>query len=61
MNLNTATIEELMTLPGIGEVRARAILDFREKNGNFQKVEDLLEVEGIKEGIFQKLESLIAV
>lgn len=61
VNLNTATIEELMTLPGIGEVRARAILDFREKNGNFQKVEDLLEVEGIKEGIFQKLESLIAV
>lgn len=61
VNLNTATIEELMTLPGIGEVRAQAILDFREKNGSFQKVEDLLEVEGIKEGIFQKLESLIAV
>lgn len=61
VNLNTATLEELMTLPGIGEVRARAILSFREKNGGFQKIEDLLEVDGIKEGIFKKLESLIVV
>lgn len=61
VNLNTATLEELMTLPGIGEVRARAILSFRDQKGGFQKIQDLLEVEGIKEGIFKKLESLIVV
>lgn len=61
VNLNTATMEELMTLPGIGEVRARSILAFRKENGSFRRIEDLLKVEGIKKGIFQKLESMIAV
>lgn len=61
INLNTATLEELMTLPGIGEKRAQAILNLREQKGSFQKIDDLMEAEGIKEGIFQKIKDLIKV
>lgn len=51
VNVNTAGLEELMTLPGIGEVRARAILDDREANGPFRYPEDLIRVKGIGEGV----------
>lgn len=61
VNLNQATLEELMSLPGIGEKRARAILTLREQKGGFQKIEDLLEAEGIKEGIFHKIKDLIKI
>jgi competence protein ComEA len=61
IDLNTATLEELMSLPGIGEKRAQAILALRQSKGSFQKTEDLMEVEGIKEGIFQKIKDLIKV
>lgn len=61
IDLNRATLEELMTLPGIGEKRAEAILDLRVQKGSFQTIEDLLEVEGIKEGIFNKIKDLIKV
>ncbi len=49
VNINTAGIEQLMTLEGIGESYAERIIEFREKNGPFQNLEDLLKVKGIGE------------
>ena len=53
VNLNIATLEELMTLDGIGQKVAERILDFRKKNGPFQKPEDLMMVKGVGEKIFE--------
>lgn len=61
VNLNTASKEELMTLNGIGDVRAQAILKYREEHGEFRSVEELMEVEGIKKGTFQKLKDQIKI
>lgn len=61
VNLNTATAEELMTLSGIGEAKAEAILRYREEHGGFQKVEELMEVEGIKEGVFHKIKEQVKI
>ena len=47
VNLNSATVQQLQTLPNIGEVRARAIVSFREARGPFTAVEDLIQVSGI--------------
>ena len=47
LNLNTATLMELETLPGVGPVLARRIVDFREKKGGFRRVEELLVIPGI--------------
>lgn len=55
INLNTADVYELQRLPGIGEKRAQAIVDYREENGPFQSVEDLTRVSGIGEGILAGL------
>ena len=56
ININTATIDQLMLLPGIGQVLAQNIIDHRNTHGNFQKPADLLLVEGIGE---QRLDSII--
>ena len=61
VNINTATKEELMTLNGIGESRAESILAYRQNNGSFQCIEDLMNVDGIKEGVFQKIKDSITV
>lgn len=61
INLNTADAEELMTLNGVGESRAKAILEYRSRNGAFQKIEDIMQIPGIKEGIFSKIKDQITV
>lgn len=61
VNINTADEEELCTLTGIGSGKARSIIDYRENNGNFQKIEDIMKVEGIKDGLFRKIRDSITV
>ncbi len=59
VSINRAGREELLTLPGIGETKADAILDYREKHGGFSSTEELMQVEGIKEGTYNKLKDKI--
>lgn len=61
VNINTAGEELLCTLPGVGSSRAKSIMSYREKNGEFQKIEDIMNVEGIKDGLFQKIKDSITV
>lgn len=61
VNLNRASMEELMTLPGIGETRAQAILDYRNTHGGFQSTEEIMNVSGIKEASFEKIKDRITV
>ena len=61
LNLNTATQEELAQLPGIGEELARRIVEYREANGAFESVEELMEVSGIGEGKFAGLDGRITI
>lgn len=61
VNINSASKEELMTLPGIGEVKAAAIIAYRESNGNFTSIEGILEVEGIKGKVYEKIQEHITV
>ncbi len=61
VDLNTAEKEELMTLPGVGVSRAEGIIAYREKNGGFSGIEDIMKVEGIKEGMFEKMKDKICV
>ena len=61
VNLNTATKEELMTLSGVGESRADSIIAYREENGRFQNTEELMQIRGIKEGLYNKIKDNITV
>lgn len=61
VNLNTATEAQLMTLPGIGEAKAESIISYREEHGNFSSVEDIMKIEGIKEGVYSKIKDSITV
>ena len=61
ININTATLEELKTLSGIGDAKANAIIEYRTKNGNFKSIEDLVNVSGISESLFSKIKENITV
>ena len=61
VNINTADVSQLMTLPGIGQTRAEAIEAYRRQHGNFRTIEEIMKVDGIKEGIFQKIREQITV
>ncbi len=61
INLNTATVQELMTLPGIGQSKAESIISWREEHGAFASVEELMNITGIKEGVFSKIKDHIKV
>jgi competence protein ComEA len=61
VNLNTATAAQLESLPGIGPKTAERIVEYREKNGNFKKIEELMNVKGIGEKSFLKLKDRLTV
>ena len=61
VNINKADITELCTLPGIGESRAEAIIAYRKRNGSFENIEQIMEVDGIKEAMYAKLQDKICV
>ena len=61
LDLNQATVEELDALPGVGPAIARRIVAFREKNGAFKRIEDLMNVRGIGEKTFLRLRDRIMV
>lgn len=61
VNLNTATATQLSTLPGIGPKTAELIIQYRQKNGPFKKIEEIMNVRGIGEKSFLKIKSRLAV
>lgn len=61
VNINSADIDKLTSLPGIGEAKAKSILSYREEHGAFQSIEELKNVEGIKDGVFNKVKDLISI
>jgi competence protein ComEA len=60
-NINTCTLEELDQLPGIGEVKAKAIIQFRETYGNFENIMEILYVPGISKNVFNEIRDMITV
>ena len=55
IDINKATLDELVSVPGIGPVTAQRIIDFREESGNFKSVDDLLKIKGIGEKLLEKI------
>ncbi len=61
ISINTSTVEELMSLPGIGESKALEIVSYRDNNGGFKNLEELQNVSGIGEATFNKIKALISL
>ena len=61
VNLNTADAALLQTLPGIGEAKAADIIAYRQKQGRFDSIEDIMKIPGIKDAVFQKIKDKITV
>jgi competence ComEA-like helix-hairpin-helix protein len=61
VSLNSATIEELMTLPGIGEGRAKLIIEYRNQNNGFKNIEEIMNIKGVGEKVFEKLKAYLTL
>jgi competence protein ComEA len=61
ININLADAKDLMELPGVGEAKAASIIEYRNANGGFQTIEELMKIPGIKEGLFNKVSTYITV
>lgn len=61
VNINTASLDELMTLPGVGQAKANLILDYRMEHGSFSSKEDIMKISGIKEGVYNNIKDLITI
>ena len=61
ININTADAEVLKTLPGIGDSKANAIISYRQEHGFFTSIEDIMKINGIKEGVFNNIKDYITV
>ena len=61
VNLNLASKEELMTLPGVGESKADSIISYREEHNGFKSIEEIMDINGIKEGLFNKVKDYIKI
>lgn len=60
-DLNTASVQQLESVKGLGPAKAKAIVEYRTKNGPFKSVDDVMKVPGIKEGVFKKIKGEISV
>ena len=61
VDINVASKEELMTLPGVGEAKAAQIIQYRESNGRFKNIEEIMNISGIKEGLFNQIKDYIKI
>ena len=61
VSLNSALIDELITLPGIGEAKAKLIIEYREKNNGFKDIEEIMNIKGIGEKMFEKIKPYITL
>ena len=61
VNINTADVESLMSLKGIGAVKANAVIAYRQQNGPFKSIEEIMNVKGIKKATFEKIKDSISV
>ena len=61
ININSATLDELTTISGIGESKAKSIIEYRNEFGNFEKIEDIMKVTGIGEALYEKIKNNITI